>query len=225
MVQVVRGVPLRDAALAHHPDAVRDGEGFGLVVRDEDGGVAGRLQDVAHFERQAFARVHVQVGKRFVQQQQVGRGRQRAGQRHALLLATRDLVRIAVGGMGQAHQCQHFFDTAGTLGTRQLAQAEGDVQRHRQVREQRVILEHHAHAAVFGRNLFGRRRDHRAVQQDAAGAHRLKAGNGAQHRCLAAAGLTQQAADMAHGQAQRQVLHNGFQALGRVVSQGKMFDF
>ncbi|MCH3719021.1 hypothetical protein LZB68_08060, partial [Campylobacter lari] len=93
------------------------------------------------------------------------------------------------------------------------------------MREQRVVLEHHADAALFRGNLFGGRGDDRAVQQDAAGAYRLEAGDGAQHGGLAAAGFAQQAADVAGRQAQRQVLHHGAQALGRVVRQRKMIEF
>ncbi|KAG1365978.1 hypothetical protein G6F59_018850 [Rhizopus arrhizus] len=72
VMQVIGRIPLRNGSLAHHTDAVGDGEGFGLVVRDQDGRVAGGLENVPHFERQAFARVHIQVRKRFVQQQQIG---------------------------------------------------------------------------------------------------------------------------------------------------------
>ncbi|MCY1523230.1 hypothetical protein D9M68_581180 [compost metagenome] len=187
--------------------------------------MAGRLQDVAHFEGQPFARVHVQIGERLVQQQQGGRGRQRARQRDALLLAAGDFVRIAVGGVRQAHQLQHFLDAAGAFGARQLAQPEGHVQRDRQVREQGVVLEHHADPAQFRGHLYGGRRNDRAVQQDAAGAHRLETGDGAQHGGLAAAGFSQQAADMPDGQAQGQVLHDGLGAGGGVVGQGKVIEF
>ena len=34
MMQVIGRIPLRDGSFAHHADAVGDGEGFGLVVRD-----------------------------------------------------------------------------------------------------------------------------------------------------------------------------------------------
>ena len=63
----------------------------------------------AHLLRQAFAQVDVQAGEGLVQQQQARLRRQRARQRHALLLAARQLVRRAPGGVRQAHQVQHLL--------------------------------------------------------------------------------------------------------------------
>ncbi|MNT63699.1 hypothetical protein D3C72_2015340 [compost metagenome] len=134
-------------------------------------------------------------------------------------------MRIAVGGVRQAHQFQQFLDAARALGAGQLAQPEGHVQGHGQMGEQGIVLEHHADAALLRRHLHGGRRNDAAVQQDAAGAHRFEAGDGAQHCGLAAAGFAQQAADVANGQTQGQVLHDRLQAGGRVVGKRDMVDF
>ena len=75
VMQVVGGVPLHDLTIVHHADAVGDGEGFRLIVRDEDGRVSRGFEDVAHFEGESFARIHIQIRKRLVQQQQIRRGR------------------------------------------------------------------------------------------------------------------------------------------------------
>ncbi|KAG1229447.1 hypothetical protein G6F68_019384 [Rhizopus microsporus] len=94
--------------------------------------------------------------------------------------------------MRQTHQFQHFFNAARAIRARQLAQAERHIQGHSQMWEQGVVLEHLADAAQFRRHLLGGRGNDGAVQQDAAVTHRFEAGDGAQYRGLAAAGLAHQ---------------------------------
>ncbi|KAG0760726.1 hypothetical protein G6F22_019055 [Rhizopus arrhizus] len=127
--------------------------------------------------------------------------------------------------MRQTHQFQHFFTAARAIRARQLAQAERHIQGHSQMWEQGVVLEHHADAAQFRCHLLGGRGNDGAVQQDAAVTHRFEAGDGAQYRGLAAAGLAQQAANVSGRQAQGQVLHHRLQSGGRVVSERKVIDF
>jgi hypothetical protein len=87
--------PARPAAIHHH-DAVGDRQRLFLVVRDEDGGDAEFALDRADLVAQRHAHLGVERRQRLVEQQQLGLGRQRAGQRHALLLAAGQLVGIAV---------------------------------------------------------------------------------------------------------------------------------
>ena len=77
--------------------------------RDEQRGGVALLQDHAHLLRQPLAQVHVQTGEGLVQQQQAGPRRQRAGHRHALLLAAGQLVRRTPGRVAQAHQIEHLL--------------------------------------------------------------------------------------------------------------------
>ena len=106
VVELVRRIPLLDAAVVHDADLVGERERFVLVVRHQDRRGAARLDDVAHFERQALAQIDVEVGERLVEQQQIGLRRERAGERHALLLAAGELVRIGVAGAREAHERQ-----------------------------------------------------------------------------------------------------------------------
>ena len=92
------------AALVHHTDGVADGEGLQLVVGHKQGGGLRRLEDAAHLVGQALAQVDVEVGKRLVQQHELGARRQRPGQGHTLLLAARKLVRKTVFAAFQSHQ-------------------------------------------------------------------------------------------------------------------------
>ncbi len=80
--------------------------------------------------------------------------------------------------------------------------------RHRQVREQRVVLEHHADAALFRGEGEARPGNDLAGQFDAAGMHRLETGDGAQGGGLAAARRPEQATDVAGVEVQVEVLHH-----------------
>jgi hypothetical protein len=63
--------------------------------------------------------------------------------------------------------------------------------------EQRVVLKHHADAALLGRQGHRGRADHAAFQRNRALAHRLQPGHGAQQRGLAAARRADEHADIA----------------------------
>ena len=149
---------------------------------------------------QALAQVHIEVGERFVQQQQARLGRQRARQRHALLLSARKLVRKTPLGTTQAHQIQHLGLPRGTLGARQAVDAEADVLAHIEMRKQRVILKHHADTPLLGRHRAPDLADHVVAEPDRARAHRLQPGHRAQQRGLAAARRADQHADLARAQ-------------------------
>ena len=86
-----------------------------------------------------------------------GRGRQRARERDALLLAAGELVRVLVERAGEADERGELAHARVALG-RVAAQPEADVAGDVEVREQRVVLEHHADAALLGRHgIAGRR--------------------------------------------------------------------
>ena len=79
------------------------------------------------------------------------------------------------------------------------AQPIGDVLEHRQMREQRVVLEDHHRAAPLRRNLV----DAAALDADLAGVRLHEAGDQAKQRGLAAAARPEQRRDLAlrHGEA------------------------
>jgi hypothetical protein len=88
---------------------------------------------------------------------------------------------------------------------RERAQPEAHVLAHREVRKQRVVLEHHADAPVLGRELVSGTRDDFCVDQDFARAHRLEAGDAAQQRRLAASARSEDARDPAARERERHV--------------------
>ncbi|MGY4434102.1 hypothetical protein ACVWWO_006579 [Bradyrhizobium sp. F1.13.1] len=83
--------------------------------------------------------------ERLIEQKQLRAPRQRARQRHALTLATGELVGLALLEPIELHKRNHLRNARGDVGARHAGalQAEGDVVAHRQVRKQRVVLEHH----------------------------------------------------------------------------------
>ena len=94
-------------AFVHHADHIANCKRLELVVGDEQGRGASGFQDAAHLVRQALAQVHIEVGKRLVQQQQARLRGQRPRQRHPLLLAAGQFVRVALRQAIQANQLQH----------------------------------------------------------------------------------------------------------------------
>jgi hypothetical protein len=157
-------------------------------VRHHQGGGADAALDGAQFHLHAFPQLGIEVGQRLVQQQQLRLDRHGAGQGHALLLPAGKLARVAVRHRGEADQVQR---TAHALIPRRAGHAahlqpEGDVLGHRHVREQRVALEHDAHAALVGGNAG----QVSAIQQHAAAGGFLEAGDDVQRGGLAAAGRT-----------------------------------
>jgi len=99
--------------------------------------------------------------------------RQRAGKSDALPLTTGELVGLALLQPLELDQPNHFRNARRDIGTRHAGalEAEGDVVTHRQMRKQRVILEHHVDRALMRQRL----RDVLAAEQDAPLIRRLEA--------------------------------------------------
>ena len=113
---------------------------------------------------------------------------ERAGERHALLLAAGELVGPAVAEVGgQLDEVEHLGDAVGAACARSR-QAERDVGRHVEVREERALLRDVADAARLRRHRAYAVAGHdRVAEGDAARLGREEAGDQAQQRGLAAA--------------------------------------
>ena len=106
-------------------------------------------QQDAAFTAQAPAQHDIDAGEGLVHQQHRWPGRHRPGQRGALLLAARKLVRIACAHASKAHPRQPAIRLSPPL----AREAEGDIGGQRHMREQRAILEHQPDRARFGRRI------------------------------------------------------------------------
>jgi hypothetical protein len=91
-----------------------------------------------------------------------------------------------------------------------LHQAEGHVVEHAQVREHRVVLEHHADRALVRAQVA----DRLAFEQDLAGVLRVEARDGAQQRGLAAAAGAEQGEERAALDVEAEVLQGNVRAIG-----------
>ncbi|KAG1089395.1 hypothetical protein G6F40_013318 [Rhizopus arrhizus] len=185
LIDLVRLADLLDPAGIHHRDAGGHGHRFFLVVSDHHAGHARRFDDADQFQLHLRAQLLVQGAHRLVQQQQLRPLGQRPRQRHALLLATGQLVRLALAQVAHLHQFQHLADA---LADRVLAQAillqpEGDVLLDRHVREQRIGLEHHVDRPLVRRQCV----QALAIEGDAALGGRLEAAQAAPQGRLATA--------------------------------------
>ena len=160
-------------------------EGLELVVRDEQRRGAGLRDDAAQLWARRSRRSTSRLENGSSSSSNRGAGRQRPRQRDALLLAAGELVRRALAACAETDQIEHLACARAWRRGRQ-ADAEGTLSVHAQVREQRVVLEHHADAAPF-QGWGGRRRRRQAARHrhDAPVASRSRPGHRAQQRGLA----------------------------------------
>ena len=139
--------------------------------------------------------VAVERGERLVEQQDRGLDGERAGERHPLLLAARQLARQALAEAAELDDVEEARDAGLDLGPAHAAgaQAVSHVFHHGHVREERVVLEDDADVALVGRQMI----DRRAVDPHASGGLANEARDHAQKGGLAAARRSQQGHDLA----------------------------
>jgi len=101
---------LLDFTLMKYRNAIRHGQGLTLVVCHVDHGHAETLMQVFDFHLHVFTQLLVQCAQRFVHQHQLWLEYQCASQCHALLLAARELGRIALGESIELHHAQYALD-------------------------------------------------------------------------------------------------------------------
>ena len=71
-IDFVRSTDLLHNAHAHYNNAVTHGHGFALVMSDINNGDTGFLLDFQNLKAHGFTQLSIQIGERFVQQQQAG---------------------------------------------------------------------------------------------------------------------------------------------------------
>ena len=219
--QLARRCALRDDAVDHDRDAVGDLEGFLAVVGHDHAALAQRPLQLPELPPQRQAEMLVERGEGLVHQQQHGLRRQRPRQGHALPLAAREGRRQPVGERLQLDQRQQFLGAGighrGLLAPRERTEA--DVLAHRQVGEQRVMLEDHADVALLRRQRLHLLPAHR----ERAGIESLQPGDRAQQRRLSAARGAQQRDHLAARQRQVDAAQHRPAAQGQArITNGKL---
>ena len=174
LVEVARAPDLLDPPVVHHHDLLGDLHRLLLVVGDEDRRHVDLVVEPPQPGAQLLADGRVERAERLVEQQHLGLDGERAGERHALALAARELRRGSDRRKpSRWTSSSSSFDAGVDLGLRTLAdlEAEGDVLAHGHVLEGRVVLEDEADAALArGRGgRVRRRRSGRARRRAARG--------------------------------------------------------
>ena len=185
---------LDQPAQVHHADPVADVAHHGEVVGDEEVGQAAAALQVLHDVEHLGLDGDVERRGRLVADEELRLGRQRAGDRDALALAARELVREAPAVRGrQAHGGEQFghpgLQRRGPLHQRVLAQRLADDVQHRPARVEAGVrvLEDHLHApAQLPAGCAAQRRRHVLARiAHAAPAGRVQAHQQPRDRALA----------------------------------------
>jgi hypothetical protein len=165
----------------------------------------------AHLEAHLLAQVGVEVRQRLVEQQGFGLDDQRARERNALLLAARQLARIALRQWRKLGRRQNIVELLLDDRGLDLAELEAvdDVLGHRHVRPERVALEDHRHVAPLRRQRLLRRRHGALADPDLAFGRLDEARDQPQRRGLAAARRPEQADERAVVDRHRHVVDYG----------------
>ena len=134
-----------------------------------------------------------------------GTRRQGACQSDALALTSRELLRVAVRERSQLHELEELVRRVCCCAALRLftdRESERDVLAHGHVTEQRVVLEHHADAAL----LHAAIRLLLAADPDPPSVGRSRPGDHPQHRALARAARAEQRGDLALLRLERHVV-------------------
>ncbi|MNQ09483.1 hypothetical protein D3C85_223000 [compost metagenome] len=215
VVELERRTDLLHPARAHHDDAVGHGHGFHLVVRDVDHGVAQALVQGLDLGAHLHAQLRIQVGQRLVEEEQRGLAHHGAAHGDALALSARERARQAVQVGREVEQAGGLFDARAEVafGLAARARAEGDVLVDRQVRVERIALEHHRDVALLRRQVVGPC----AADAQLAAADGLQPRDHAQQRRLAAARGADEHDELAVGNVQVDAVHDGH--AGEILAQ------
>jgi hypothetical protein len=148
-IKLVGTTDFQEAAGVHDPDAISELECFLLIMGHEDRGNAELPLDLADRSSQFGADSGIEGAERFVEQQDLRIASECARQRHALLLASRELPRIASAQSGQSDQLEQLFATLLPIGFRPAPDPEREVEilPDRHLPEERVVLEYESDAA------------------------------------------------------------------------------
>jgi len=152
-VEVLRRADLLDPAVIHEADAIGHRHRFVLIVRDVEDGDAEPMMEILDLELHVIAQLAVERAERLVHQDDRGAVDHASGERDALLLTAGERARQPLRDIRQLDDVEntlHLGDDR-RLGQAPHAQRKGDVLVHRQMREERVVLEDDADVALVRR--------------------------------------------------------------------------
>ena len=155
VVQVLGRIHLLHNAVLHDHDTGSHRHSFGLVMGNVDEGGLQALMQLGDFGTHLHAQLSVQVGQRFVEQEDLRLTDDSTAQSNTLTLAAGQSLRLTVQQVVNAQNAGSFFHAAldFVLGGLAQLQAERHVVEHGHVRIQRVVLEHHRDIAILRRHV------------------------------------------------------------------------
>jgi hypothetical protein len=140
--------------------------------------------DALELDLHLTPQLQVQGTQRLIEEQHARMVDERPGNRDALLLATRELGRLAPCEWPEFDKLQDRIDLIGDVLDLATTQAEGDVLEHIEMREQGIGLEHRVDRPLIGLQSG----EVLVTQKDLTRGRVLQSGDHPQRRCLAAAG-------------------------------------
>ena len=169
---------------------VAEREGLAVAVGDVEHRDAPGLVPAPEVVHDVALNRVVERRQRLVEQQRVGIGDERPGERRPLTFAAGNLVRATAEQPFDVERLGGLDDALLPLAARQRRQAVADVLRHGHVREQRELLEDVAEAALGHRNVPRGLavEQHPLADGDASGVRPGEAGDAAQDGGLARTG-------------------------------------
>ena len=211
LIDILRRAHVLDDAGVHDGDTVGNRHGLLLIVGDVDGGDADVMLDILDDGAHLHAQLCVKVRERLVKQEHGRLDAQRARQRDALLLATGKALGQAVCILVHVHQLHELIGLLPDLFLRELAvlEAELDILADGHMREDRIVLEHHADVALGRIQII----DQRIVEIEFATLDGVEARDHAQQSRLAAARRTKQRKELALFNLKAQIRNNDILAI------------
>src|SRR5208283_1186123 len=194
-IDIGRRADLLDPAVAHYSEPVGERQRFVLIMRDDDESGVELALNLLELELRLLAQFSVEGAERLVEQQELRPRRQRPGERHALLLAARDLVDAARAKVRQLNDVEKLLNSFFHSLSREplAAQAKGDVLEDVEMRKQRIGLEHHIDRPPVGRQAG----KIAALERKPPRVGRLETGDEAHQGRLAAARGTEEREELA----------------------------
>ena len=190
-----RAPGLGDAAVVHDDHPVGERERLVVVVGHEDDRQPEADEQRSQLGDEPVAQRAVERAERLVEHEEPGRGRERAGERDALLLTARQFGDPAVLEALESDERERLACTRFGFGARPPLHAEPEdhVADDVAMREERVVLEHQAELTAVRRH----RREIDAVPSHAPGRLGREPGDRAEEGALAAPARSQHAHDLA----------------------------
>ena len=200
-----RRANLLNPALTHDHDAVAQRHGLHLIVRHEHRRGRNLRMQALDLDAHLGAQLGVKIRQRLVEQEHLRITHDAPAERHALLLTTRELLRLALQHVMQAQHARGTIDRGFDLGFRGslIAEAEGEIVVHAHVLVESVVLEHHGDVAVARRQMV----DDPIADADIAAADVLQARNHAQRRRFPAARRADQSHELLVGNLKVDILY------------------